>query len=175
MSGVLVVAEHLQGRLRDVTRELVTAAGEIGGPVSVAVIAADPAALGAAANLEGVDEVLAVRAGGDEFENDVYQHVVQSLVAERSFEVVLAGFTVSSMGYAPAVAARLDSGFASDVFSIASTGGSLVVRRAFYGSKLHGEVELEGSRPAVLLLRPTIWAAADGPGSATVSELSIEV
>ena len=42
MNGTLVVAEHLRGELRELTRELVTAAQQVGGPVTVAVIAADP-------------------------------------------------------------------------------------------------------------------------------------
>jgi electron transfer flavoprotein alpha subunit len=54
--SVLVIAEHLQGRIRDVTYELVTAARELGGPVTVAVIGDDPAALDV--NREGVDEVV---------------------------------------------------------------------------------------------------------------------
>jgi electron transfer flavoprotein alpha subunit len=57
----LVVAEHVRGALRPVTLELVSAARELGGPVAVAVIAADPSALTDAVNVEGVDEVLAVR------------------------------------------------------------------------------------------------------------------
>ena len=42
--SVLVVAEHIRGQVRDVTRELITAGRGLG-PVTVAVIARDPAAL----------------------------------------------------------------------------------------------------------------------------------
>ncbi|MGH9291432.1 MAG: electron transfer flavoprotein subunit alpha/FixB family protein [Acidimicrobiales bacterium] len=174
MSGVLVVAEHLQGRLRDVTKELVTAARELGGPVSVAVVAGDPAAMAGAANLKGVDEVLAVASGSGEFESDVYQHAVQTLVATRTPDIVLGGFTVSAMGYLPAVAARLGTGFASDVFALARRGSSIMARRAFYGSKLHAEVELVGAPPAIVLLRPTVWEPAEPGGTAAVTEISIE-
>ena len=126
MSGVLVVAEHLQGQLRDVTRELVTAAGELGGPVTVAVIAHDPAPLAEAANLAGVDEVVMVRVGSEEFEVDSSQAALEALLTERRPEVTLLGFTVNSMGFGPAVAAKLGSGFASDVFGIAREGESVV-------------------------------------------------
>jgi len=53
--SVLVVAEHVRGRVRDVTYELVTAGRQLGGPVAVAVIGRDPAALDV--QREGVDEV----------------------------------------------------------------------------------------------------------------------
>lgn len=173
MSGTLVVAEHLNGRLRDVTRELVTAAQELPRPVSVAVIAADPTALADLVDLEGVDEVVAVSAGGDEFENDVYQDALEALIGERQPEVVVLGFTVNSMGYAPAVAAKLGLGFASDVFGFSIEAGRVVARRAFYGAKVHAEVELPAGVPAVLLLRPTVWAPAEAAGGASRSDLAV--
>jgi electron transfer flavoprotein alpha subunit len=166
--SVLVVAEHLQGRVRDVTYELVTAARELGGPVAVAVIAADPASLDVAR--EGVDEVVHVRVEQEEFENDVYQAALESLVAERNPDAVLLGFTVNSMGYAGAVAAKLGLGFASDVFAVAHDDGSLVATRAFYGAKVHGEVEFPSGGTVLLLLRPTAWAPAAAGGSPTVAE-----
>ena len=55
--SVLVVAEHIRGQVRDVTRELITAGRELG-PVTVAVIARDPAALAAAVDVEGVEEIV---------------------------------------------------------------------------------------------------------------------
>jgi electron transfer flavoprotein alpha subunit len=169
----LVVGEHVRGELRPVTLELISAAKSLGGPVEVAVIGADPAALAAAVNVEGVDEILAVTAGGAEFENDVYQHAVEQLVAERSPQVVLLGFTVSSMGYGPALAAKLGSGYASDVFAVREEDDGLVAERSFFGAKVNGEVDFPGHDLAVLLLRPTAWAPAEGAGSASVTEVSV--
>src|SRR5205807_30764 len=45
MNGTLIVAEHLRGELRDVTRQLLTAAQLLRGPVTVALIAPDPSKL----------------------------------------------------------------------------------------------------------------------------------
>ena len=174
MSGTLVIAEHLRGRLPDVTRGLVTAARDLPRPVSVAIIAADPGPLADEADLQGVEEIVSVRAGGDEFENDVYRDVLEGLLASRQPEVVLTGFTVNSMGYAPAVAAKLALGFASDVFAVSLENGTVVARRAFYGSKVHAEVELPGEGPIILMLRPTVWAPAEAGGGAARSELSVE-
>jgi electron transfer flavoprotein alpha subunit len=166
--SVLIVAEQLQGRVRDVTYELISAAQELGGPVTVAVI-------GGAAEIDcaGVDEVVHVRVAQQEFENDVYQAALERLIAEREPGVVLLGFTVNSMGYGPAVAAKLGLGFASDVFAVAEEGGALVATRAFYGAKVHGEVEFPAGKPVLLLLRPTVWPPAQAGGSPTVTELDL--
>jgi len=166
--SVLVVAEHLQGRVRDVTRELVTAAGTLGGPVVLAVIAKDPAALDA--SFEGVDEVVRVTVEQEEFEGDVTLAAVAALIAERSPRATLLGFTVNSMGYGPALALRLGQGFASDVHALALEGDTLVATRSFYGGKGNAELAFDG--PAVLLLRPTTWPAAEDGGSPAVTDVN---
>ncbi len=171
--SVLVVAEHLRGELRPVTLELVTAARELEGPVAVAVIAGDPSALTGAVDVEGVDEILAVQVEADEFENDVFGAAVEQLVREWRPQAILVGFTVNSMGYAPAVAARLGLGFASDVFSIRDEGGAVIAERAFYGAKVNAEIDFPGKEQVLLMLRPTSWAPAEGAGGATVSEVTV--
>jgi electron transfer flavoprotein alpha subunit len=173
--SVLVLAEHQRGELRPVTLELVSAAKELAGPITVAVIASDPARFTDAVNVEGVDEIITVAVEQEEFENDVYQHAVEALIGERRPDVTLLGFTVDSMGYGPAVAASLGLGFASDVFALREEDGAVVGERAFYGAKVHAEVEFPEKESVLLLVRPTAWPPAEGAGSSSVSELSIIV
>jgi electron transfer flavoprotein alpha subunit len=168
--SVLVIAEHVRGQVRDVTFELVTAARELGGPVAVAVIARDPAALDV--NVAGVDEIVHVAVEAAEFESDVWQRAVEALIAERRPQATLLGFTVNSMGYGPALAAKLGLGFASDVHGLALEGDAVIATRSFYGSKVSAELEFPGAGGVVLLLRPTVWPPAEGPGSATVSSVA---
>jgi electron transfer flavoprotein alpha subunit len=168
---VLVVAEHLVGEVRDVTYELISAARELEQRVAVAVIADDPSALDLAR--VGVDEVIHVRVQQDAFDNDAYQRALEALIAERSPTVVLAGFTVNSMGFVPAVAAKLTLGFASDVFALRREADRLLATRAFYGGRVHAELEFPVERPIALLLRPTVWSQAVSGGSPQVSELIV--
>ncbi len=171
--NALVVAEHVRGELRPVTLELIEAAKGLGGRVEVAVIARDPSAFADAVNVAGIDEILTVEVPAEEFENDVYQHAVEQLVGERSPDVVLLGFTVSSMGYGPALAAKLGTGFASDVFALRQEDGGLVAERSFYGAKVNAEVEFPGHDRVVVLVRPTAWPPAEGAGSATVTPVAV--
>ena len=173
MSETLIVAEHLRGAMRDVTGELVTAARLLGNPVAVAVIARDPSRL--EVTYEGVDEIVGVPVEQAEFENDVYQHALEALIAERQPEVVLLGFTVNSMGYGPAVAAKLDLGFASDVHGLALDGEAVIATRSFYGGKVDAELEFPEGRPVLLLIRPTAFAPAPRGGSPSTSAFSVEV
>ena len=170
--SVLVIAEHIRGQVRDVTRELITAGRELG-PVTVAAIGQDPGSLVDAVNLEGVAEIVTVTIAAGEFENDAYQAAVEALIADRTPRVTLLGFTVNSMGYGPAAAVKLGLGFASDVHGVAPEGDAVVATRSFYGSKVSAELEFPGTDGVMLLLRPTVWPPAEGAGEATVSSLEV--
>jgi electron transfer flavoprotein alpha subunit len=114
-----------------------------------------------------------VATGGPEFENDVYQAAVEALIEARRPRVTLMGFTVNSMGYGPALAAKLGLGFATDVFAVRDDGGSLVAQRAFYGGKVHAELDFPGHDSVLLLLRPATWPPAEGAGSAAVTPFDV--
>jgi electron transfer flavoprotein alpha subunit len=172
--SVLVVAEHVRGQVRDITYELIAAGHALGGPLIVAAIGPDPAAIDL--NRAGVDEIVHVRVEPSDFESDVYQQVLEALIAERRPDLVLVGFTVNSIGYAAAVAAKLGLGFASDVFALRRDGDTTVATRAFYGSKVHAELDFPGDRPVLLMLRPTVWPPAEAAASApAVSELEVTI
>lgn len=173
--SVLVVAEHLRGQVRPITLELVSAAKELGEETSVAVIAKDPAAVADQVDIEGVKEIVSVKVEQEEFENDVYCQAVEQLISDRSPDVVLVGFTVNGMGYAPALAAKLGIGFASDVFALRRDGDDLVAERSFYGSKVNAEVDFPGHDRVLLMIRPTAWQPAEGAGGAVEAELEASI
>jgi electron transfer flavoprotein alpha subunit len=166
---VLVIAEHVDGVARDVTRELVTAARELdAATVTLAVIGADPT-IGAA---DGVDEILAVP-GPAAFSGEYYRFAVGAVIRERRPSVVLAGFTTSSMSWAPALAAREHYGFASDIVALGRNGGTAGARREFYGGKVQADLEFPQAQTTLLLLRPTVWQAAPAGRSPRVSAVDL--
>ena len=171
--SVLVVAEHLRGKTRDVTYELIAAARELGDPVVVAAVGKDLDGLDLAR--AGVDELLHVPVESREFDGDVCRAALAELIRARRPRVVLLGFTVNSMTFAPAVAAEHGLGFASDVFAMTDTDEGLVARRAFYGGKVHAEVDFPGHETVVLLLRPSVWAPVEEAGSPEVTEMHIDL
>jgi electron transfer flavoprotein alpha subunit len=173
--STLVVAEHLRGELRPITLELITAAQELGEPVVVAVIGNDPSALANQVDVPGVAEIVTVTVEQEEFENDVLQQAVEAVIEAKQPKVVLLGFTINSMGYGPALATKLGTGFASDVFGLSNEGDEVVATRAFYSSKVHAEVEFPGSERVILLLRPTAWVPAEGEGSAAKEALDVPI
>jgi electron transfer flavoprotein alpha subunit len=89
---------------------------------------------------------------------------------------VLAGHTIDSLGFMPAVAARMGVGYASDVTAVWWADGPRA-RRGAYGDKLHAELEFPGKDCALLTVRPGIFevaAAGSGEASARAVELDLE-
>lgn len=174
MPEILVVAETRRGALRDVSLELVGAAGQLaavagGARVTVAVIDGDPSAHVDALNVAGVDRIVTVASASEHFEAHVATQHLRALIEAQRPDVVLVAHSIDSMAFAPAAAALLQTGFASDVIGLSWEDG-LVVRRGSYGGKLVAELDFAGKQTTIVMLRPGSFAApADGaPGAAEV-------
>jgi len=174
--SILVFIEQRDGKIRSVAHEALGAATRVaaalGGPVvGVCAAAADPglAALGAA----GASEVLL--ATHEAF--GVYDpagYVTAVLAAVEKVKPAVIVFSASSIGrdLAPRVAARLGVGLAADCTALATDGGRLTATRPVYAGKALQTVAFPKS-PAIVSLRPKMFAPANGSGTASVTPLSI--
>ena len=176
MPGILIVAEHMDGALRDITGEMIGAAAglkdPLGGALMVAVIGDEDGSLAEAANLEGVDEVISVKAPHTHFDAALYEEAVCTLAEERAPSTILIAHSAAGMAYGPAVAARLGSGFASDVFEVKVEAGELNTTRGGYGGKVNIELGFPGKGCVTLMLRGATFPAPEGTGSASMATLA---
>jgi electron transfer flavoprotein alpha subunit len=179
VSGVLVVGEARRGELRPVSLELIGAARALSeqgaGPVTVALIGAGADAHVEQVALAGVQDVLVVPTPQPLFEAHVTQAVLEALIEQRGPSVVLAGHTIDSLGFAPALAARRELGFASNVTGVRWGEQGLLAERGAYGEKLIAELDFPGKDTVVLLLRPGAFAAAEGTGEANVETIELDL
>jgi electron transfer flavoprotein alpha subunit len=179
MSGILVIAETRRGEVRDVSLELITAARGVkdaaGGRLAVAVVGADPSAYADRLNVEDVDELLLVASPTEHFEAHVADRALQALIDAEQPSLVLLGHTIDSMGFAPAVAARRNLGFASDVMTVGWDGDGPVVTRGAYGDKLVAELEFPGKDCTVVMVRAGAFEPAEGAGQAATREVDADL
>ena len=178
MAGILVVAEHFDGTLRDVSLEMIGAATEmkagLGGPLAVLVIGHEPEALAAAANRAGVDEIVTVALPEPHFDPALYEEAVCAVAEERQARLVLIGHTAAGMAFGPAVAGRLGSGFASDVFGLTMDGGEVIASRGGYGGKVAMDLAFPEKPVIVLTLRGATFKAPAEDGSAAVVPFAVD-
>lgn len=179
MAGILIIAEHIDGAVRDITKESIGAAASIkdaiGGPVVVAVIGKDTAALADSVDLAGVDEILTIETPGNHFDPHIYEECAVQIGQAYKPDLILFGHTVNGMAVAAAFAARLGAGFASDVLALKSEGGALIATRGAYGNKLNLEVEFTGRNIVVLALRGATYPVPEGAGNAKKSAFNVDL
>jgi electron transfer flavoprotein alpha subunit len=177
--SILAFIEQRDGRIRQVSREVlgeaVRLAGALGGEVvGVCPARTDPglAALGEA----GADRVLLVTHESFGLYDAAGYALAVAGAAERSKCQVLL-FPASAMGkdLAPRVAARLGVGLASDCTALAVEGGRLIATRSVYAAKLVQRVTFPRP-PAVVSLRPKVFTPHAGPARAgAVESLAVSV
>lgn len=178
MPGTLIIGDHLNGSVRDITKEMIGAAlsikDRLGGPMIVALMSENPGALTGAVNLQGVDQIVTVKTAGDHFDPHVYEEAALKLGERFQPKVILCGHTVNGMGCAAAVAARLGAGFASDVLGLDVDNGELVATRGAYGNKVNLEVSFTGRDIVVLALRGATFPVPTAVGNAQITGVDVD-
>jgi electron transfer flavoprotein alpha subunit len=167
MNGVLVCAEARGAELRPISFELIAAGRSLreqgAGRLVVALIGAERDTRAHTEQLHGagIDEIVVVPTALERFEAHVAQAALEALIAQRRPAVVLAAHTIDSLSFAPALAARGEHGFASDVLAASFGADGLHVERAAFGERLIAELDFPDKTTVVLLLRAGAFASAD--------------
>jgi electron transfer flavoprotein alpha subunit len=173
MSKVLIVAEHLNGKLNSSTARCVTCAKAFNADsVDVLVLADAPDAIAAeAAAIAGVNKVLTVA-------NAANAHAIaavyapQVVAAAQGYSHVLAPSTTFGKDLAPRIAALLGVAQVSDIAEVV---GAHSFKRPIYAGNAIITVEAPADAVLVATVRTASFAAAAGGGSAAVEALNLSV
>ena len=172
MSKVLVIAEHLDGKLNAATAKTVSAALALKpDSIDIAVLAADPAAVAAeASQIAGVAKILTVA-------NPANAHALAQVLAPQiaklaaGYTHVFGPSTTFGKDLMPCVAALLGTAQVSDVMSVE---GSHTFKRPIYAGNAIITVEVPTEHPVVATVRAASWPEAVKGGSATIESVSVE-
>ena len=172
MSNVLIVAEHLGGRLNAATAKTVSAAQALSpAAIDVVVLAADPAGVAAqAAQIAGVRKVLTVANAANA---DAIAQVLAPQVAAlaRGYSHVFGPSTTFGKDLMPCVAALLGVNQVSDLMAVE---GSHTFKRPIYAGNAIITVEAPGDQVVVATVRTASWPEAAQGGSAAVEATSVD-
>lgn len=171
MAEHIVIAGQRDGELRPASLEAIAAAVSVkaeGDKLAVVITAADPNAYLDSLSVEGVDEVIAVKAESDDFRPELVEVVVLEVVNQRKPALVVTAHGVDAWSFAPTVAAKLDCGFASDVQALKFEDGTLVATRAGYAEKVLVDLDFPGKETTFLTIRTNVFEPAAGSSSPTV-------
>ncbi len=173
MSGILVIAEHRQGELREVTLEVLRAALGLGEAVVTAMLADDPGArskelLGRTPELH-----LLSHPGLAAFDPELYLAVLEDLCATAKPSLVLMGHTSQGMDLAPALAGRLGCPLVTDCTDLGLSDGILSIERRIYAGKVSQRLTMKSAETIVCTVQPGAYDAADMGAETEVRETSL--
>jgi electron transfer flavoprotein alpha subunit len=173
MSKVLIVAEHLDGKLNGSTARCVSAAKALNAAsIEIVVLAADPAAIAAeAAQIAGVAKVLTVADAANA--NAIAQVQAPQIAAlAAGYSHVFGPSTTFGKDLMPCVAALLGVSQVSDIMAV---DGAHAFKRPIYAGNAIISVEAPADRVVVATIRTASWPEAARGGSAAVEAASVEV
>ena len=172
MGKVLIIAEHLDGKLNASTAKCVTAAQALSpDSIDVAVFAADPSAVAAeAAQINGVTKVLSVANSANA---QAIAQVLAPQVAKlaEGYSHVFGPSTTFGKDLMPCVAALLGVAQVSDVMAVES---SHVFKRPIYAGNAIITVEAPAEQTVVATVRTASWSEAAKGGNAAVEAVSVD-
>ncbi|MEO5565332.1 MAG: electron transfer flavoprotein subunit alpha/FixB family protein, partial [Luteimonas sp.] len=171
-SKVLIVAEHLGGKLNAATARCVSAAQALSPEaIDIVVLAADPAAVAAEdAQIAGVAKVLAVA-------NPANANAIAQVQAPQiaklagGYSHVFGPSTTFGKDLLPCVAALLGVAQVSDLMAVES---SHVFKRPIYAGNAIITVEAPGDHAVVATVRTASWPEAARGGTAPVEATSVD-
>jgi electron transfer flavoprotein alpha subunit len=172
MAKVLIVAEHLNGKLNSSTARCVTCAKDMKAEsIDVIVLADDASAIAVdAAKIDGVSKVLTVT-------NAANAHALAAIYAPQIVEVakhgythVLAPSTTFGKDVAPRVAALLGVAQVSDIMKVED---AHTFQRPIYASNAIITVQAPSDQTLVATVRTASYAAAGSGGSAPIEAVNV--
>ncbi|GAB3509044.1 electron transfer flavoprotein subunit alpha/FixB family protein [Pseudoxanthomonas daejeonensis] len=172
MTKVLIVAEHLDGKLNGSTARTVSAAQALSPEaIDVVVLAADPADVAAeAAQIAGVTRVLAV---ANTANTQAIAQVLGPQVAQLAagYSHVFGPSTTFGKDLMPVVAALLGVNQVSDLMAVE---GSHTFKRPIYAGNAIITVDAPDGQTVVATVRTASWPEAAGGGSASVEAVNVD-
>jgi len=158
MGDIFVLAEHRQGKIRDITYEMLGLGEKIATPQGAALTAI---LLGNGVNSFAED--LATRAPkvlvveDDQLENFnslCYQKVLSSLISKYQPLLTLIGHTAFGMDLAPSLSVEMGFPMVTDCIGLSLEGNRLKGIRSIYGGKVNANISLKESKGYVATIRP---------------------
>jgi electron transfer flavoprotein alpha subunit len=167
MAEILVLAEHRQGQLRDITFEMLTKAREIAEKTNAgltAVLLGKNVREHAKTLAEYSQKVLLVEDDRlENFNSDVYQKVLVHMIKEHKPILTIIGHTSYGVELAPRLAAALKIPLATDCIDFAFEGDAFVVTRQMYGGKVNVRAVLRKSESYMVTVRQAAFQAQKPP------------
>ena len=177
--GIWVFAEVKDNNIRKVTFELLSQGRKMAeklGEELVAVLLGSGVESLTGRLTEFADKVFwADDPALGQYTTDAYASVLTNLLKEHQPSIFLCGATVIGKDLSPRLAARLQTGLATDCTALSiGDNGVLVAKRPVYAGKAYTEVSCPVARPQMAQVRPNVLPMVQPDGSKKGSSVKVD-
>ena len=158
---ILIVAEHIGGKLSKSAYELTEAARQLKreGPVTLIVLGNQVAAAATAAAALGDQVLVADMPALSEYDAEQWSAAVAQIAREGEANTIIIAGSRSGREYSPRVAVKLDAPLIEDAISLHDAGAALQAEHYTFLSRVTERVEAEGP-VVVVTVKPGSFAPA---------------
>ncbi|MBM3331027.1 electron transfer flavoprotein subunit alpha/FixB family protein [candidate division WOR-3 bacterium] len=169
-NSIMVLVEHRQGAIRDVSFEMLTAARKLGAGNVEAVLMAESCDLLAPAIAPHANKVVCVSGPiFRDFNYEPYQKALVKLAAERKPAAILIANSAFGTDLGPSLAVALNAGLVSDAVACTKADSGFSVSRGMYAGKLVADWAVR-SEPSVIMVRQSNFKAEPASLGGTVEK-----
>lgn len=174
MGKILVFCEFQKGQLKRSSMELLGAAKKSGHTVLAAGLGSASAQLAAEAGKYGASEAHIVKdAAFDQYNPELFTAAATEMINKTGATIILASASALGKDLFPRVAARLDSGIASDCIDLKIEGENVTVKKPVYSGKSFANYAFENSPKKFVLMRANQLPVVESATTAQTTEHTI--
>src|SRR5579863_4977491 len=174
---ILVIVEHLQGKLNKMSLEALSAAASIGKemnhPVEALLVGSCVAAMSSeipAAKLHVVEHPLLEKCTADG-----YSAALKQVIAKLSPWLVLLPHTYQVRDFAPKLAAGMGKAFVSDGTGYKVENGELLITRQLFAGKVACDVAFGGAAPFFASVQAGAFRGAESAAAGAVEKIEVSL
>ena len=162
MAKILVLAEHRQGQMRDITFEMLTKGRELAGKTGAELVAI-LLGKGVREQAKSLAEYARIVLFVDDtrlenFNSEAYRKILSNLISEHKPVLVLMGHTSYGVDLAPRLATAMNLPLATDCIDMTFENGILAVTRQMYGGKVNVKTSVRKAETYIATVRQATFA-----------------
>ena len=181
-NDVWIVAEHKDGKLKKVSFELLGVGKKLaeksGGSLSALLVGHQVEALAVELDGYGAQKIYVCESEAlANYSNEGYTKAIADLAKAHDPAILLGGATALGKDLFPRVAARLQTGLASDCTSLdVNDEGILIAERPMFAGKVMVDTMTPEARPQMAALRPNVMPVPEkGEGKAEIEKVAVQI
>lgn len=175
MGNVLVLAEHRQGELRDITFEMLalapSIAGALGGEVMVLLIGSGVDKMAEKIASYGLKVLVVDDPLFADYNSDKYQKVLSAVIDDYKPRLVMLGQTAQGVDLAPALAVEKKLPFVADIIGLDVEDGVLKATRQIYSGKVNAQIAFKPADTCLVTVREAAFEAPEPAGQGAVEKI----